>query len=222
MKNGFIYPMVDSLVKFLYYCNLVELFKYIGRYYTHLSNARSGEKVSRDDLIQGSNIAIDIFQVSKWVLLIYLWVTNNNSTTSFLIIAYLMFTNLFTYFYYHVWGSKFSQRLDKDTLNRKFVNFLLAVSFYLACYAYLYHCHYSDFISWPDGQIDWVNATYLSVSTTFTLTYGGFSPLTQQIRIIFMTELVTTFLFLAIIISNSVPNHAQHQANQHDTQENVK
>jgi len=39
------------------------------------------------------------------------------------------------------------------------------------------------------------------------LTYGGFSPLTQEARVIFMTELMNTFLFFTIIVSNSVPNH---------------
>lgn len=208
MNNGFIYPLFDAMVKFLYYCNLVELFKFIAKLYTKISYERKDKDIPVQSIISSSNIAIDIYQIFKWGMLFILWACSVNSIAAKLLIYYLLFSNLFTYFYYHVWGSKYSQRIDKDTLNRKFLNSLLAISYYLFCYAYLYQIHYSQMILWPDNVVDFKNSIYLSVSNAFTLTYGGFEPITQTIRMVFMSELINTFLFFTVIITNSIPNHA--------------
>ena len=208
MNNGFIYPLFDSLVRFMCYCNLVEFFKFLAKLSTGVLHKRNGGEVSTVELIRSCNIAIDVYQVFKFGVLLLLWFCEINSLLSKLIIYYLLISNLFTYFYYHVWGSKYNQRLDRDTLNRKFMNYLLAISFYLLCYAYLYEIHYSHMISWPESVVDTTNSIFLSVANAFTLTYGGFSPLTQEIRVVFMSELINTFLFFTVIITNSIPNHA--------------
>jgi hypothetical protein len=214
MNNGFIYPFFDSLVRLMYYCNLVELFKFFAKLYTGIMHKRNGDEATIPDVIRSCNIAIDIYQVFKFSVLLLLWVCEVNSFFSKIVIYYLLFSNLFTYFYYHVWGSKFGQRIDRDTLNRKFLNSLLAISYYLLCYAYLYEVHYSQMIFWPDSLVDSTNAIFLSVANAFTLTYGGFKPLTQDIRVVFMSELINTFLFFTVIITNSIPNHAGKENNE--------
>lgn len=208
MNNGFIYPFFDALVRVMYYCNLVEFFKFLAKLCTGVLHKHIGGELSSQDIIRSCNIAIDIYQVFKFGLLFLFWVCEASGVFPKLVIYYLLFSNLFTYFYYHVWGSKYGQRVDRDTLNRKFLNFLLAISYYLLCYAYLYEIHYSQMIAWPDDLIDSTNAIFLSVANAFTLTYGGFSPLTQEIRMVFMSELINTFLFFTVIITNSIPNHA--------------
>jgi len=77
----------------------------------------------------------------------------------------------------------------------------------MVCYAYLYQFQYAQQIGWPENVIDIMNALYLSISTAFTLTYGGFTPLTQTARVLFATELINTFFFFTIIIVNSVPSN---------------
>jgi len=207
INNGFIYPLVDSIVTLLHYCNLVELFKYISRIATNFECHRCGRNATKEELISAANIAIDIYQLFKFGLLLFFWLCEYSNITSKVIIYYLLANNLFTYFYYHVWGGRYKQRIDRDTLNRKFMNFLLAVSYYLLCYAYMYQFHYSAMLSWPDNVIDFANSLYLSVSTAFTLTYDGFQPLTKEVRLVFMSEIINTFMFLTIIMSNSIPNH---------------
>lgn len=207
MKNGFIYPIFNTLVQFLFYCNLTELFKYIARRYEGLVYQRQGKELSKEAKIRSSNFAIDLFIVFKFSLLIFFWVHGIKSTFSMVIIYYLIFFNLFTYFYYHVWGSEFEQRTDRHTLNRKFLNSLIAIVFYILCYAYLYETHYASSIKWPENLVDSTNAIFLSIANAFTLTYGGFMPITQKIRVIFMSELINTFAFFTIIITNSIPNH---------------
>ena len=202
--NGFIYPIFDKLIGVLYYTNIVELFKYIAKCIPKHQN-----KTDKEDFISYANIGIDIYQIFKWSMLIIFWFFEYKNQASKFIIYYLIYSNLFVYFYYHVWGSKYKQRTDRKTLNRKFLNYLSAIAFYLLCYAYLYQMHFSEIIKWPDNLIDSTNAIYLSIANAFTLTYGGFMPLTQEARVVFMSELINTFLFFTIIVSNSIPNHTE-------------
>ncbi|MBL0702425.1 MAG: hypothetical protein JJV95_00390 [Sulfurospirillum sp.] len=217
--NGFIYPLFNSLINFLYYTNLVELFKFIGRFYAILS-LKKDEKVSVDIIRSCSTIAIDIYQIFKWGLLVFFWLSENNSLTSKLIIYYLIYSNLFVYFYYHTWGSKYKQRNDREALKKNFLNYLMAIAFYLFSYAYLYKFHYNDMILIDSklldiSVLDSINAIYLSISTAFTLTFGGFQPLTQEVRVVFLSELINTFLFFTIIVSNSIPsNFTQKEDNE--------
>lgn len=209
--NGFIYPLFNSIINLLHYTNVVELFKFIAKFYAKLS-VKNGEDVSIDTIRSYSTIAIDIYQLFKWGTLIFLWFAEYDNLTSKIIIYYLIYSNLFVYFYYHTWGSKYIQRNDRDALRKNFMNYLMAIAFYLFSYAYLYQYHYVDMICintnlFLDYSImDNLNAIYLSISTAFTLTYSGFQPLTQEVRIVFLTELINTFLFFTIIISNSVPS----------------
>jgi hypothetical protein len=183
----------------------VELFKFLAKL---CAGVCKQEALTREELIQTCNIAIDIYQIFKWGVLLCLWYFKIDSHFALAVAYYLLASNLFTYFYYHVWGSRYRQRIDRETLNRKFLNAMLAITYYLACYAYLYNIHFNSEISWPNNVVDCTNSIYLSVANAFTLTYGGFSPLTQEIRVVFMSQLINTFLFFTIIISNSIPNHA--------------
>lgn len=208
MRNGFLYPAVNYLVKGMYFLNLVELFKFIARAILKNCVKSDNERVTNNEFITVSNIAIDLYQIFKFGILLLLWSLEINNEFSKMVVYYLLISNLFTYFYYHVWGSRYSQRVDRDTLNRKFMNSIFAITFYLLCYAYLYQVHYCIMLKWPNNSVDVINSIYLSVSTAFTLTYGGFQPLTQDVRVVFMSELINTFLFFTIILSNSIPNHA--------------
>ncbi|WP_336919138.1 hypothetical protein [Vibrio cholerae] len=205
MHNGFIYPLFDSIVRFLYYCNLVELFKFLAKL---CAGYCKSEALDKSEQIKICNIAIDIYQIFKWLVLLIIWCLNIRHNFSLWLTYYLLARSLFTYFYYHVWGSKYGQRIDRESLNRKFLNAMLAIAYYLACYAYLYNVHFHEQIEWPNNLVDYTNAIYLSVANAFTLTYGGFSPLSQEVRVIFMSQLINTFLYFTIIISNSIPNHA--------------
>lgn len=211
MKNGFILPVFDLIVRILFRLNIVEYFKFTAQYSVRKYYQLRRQSSSTETIISASNIAIDLYQVFKYSVLAVFWLRSSSSSFSFCVVYYLIASNLFTYFYYHVWGSGYRQRNDRNTLNRKFLNFLLAILFYLLCYAYLYQFHYSDMIQWPDSVVDGPNSLYLSVSNAFTLTYGGFMPLTQEIRLIFLSELLNTFLFFTVIISNSVPDHSDKE-----------
>lgn len=210
IKNGFIYPFLDGTVNLLKHCNLVELFKFVAKYYAHLSS-KNGAPAKPEELISASNIAIDTYQLFKFLMLWLLWSASSNGFFSEVAAYYLIFTNIFTYFYYHTWGSKFQQRQDRDAQNRRFANLIIAIIFYLLCYAYLYQGPYRDLINWPGNQVNFDSSIYLSVATAFTLSSEGFSAKLPTIKLVFMGQHLLAFLFFAIILAGSIPNHTQKE-----------
>lgn len=198
MKNGFIYPIFDKIIVLLKYFSLVELFKYIAIKFFADDSAESKRYKAR--------IAIDLFQLFKWLLIIVFYVFCINSMFSLYVTYYLIWANIYSYFYYHVWGSGFTQQGDFVYFRSRFLNSILAIAYFIFCYAYLYTQHFPTEIVWANDEVDFINGIYLSVSNSFTLTYGDFAPKTQFIRVLFLTELLNTFVFFTIILSNSIPN----------------
>lgn len=213
MKNGFIYPTTNIIIRVLCYLNLVELFKYFAKrackemYGTN--EAAYLEKVSKYAIH-----AIDFFQIFKWSVLLLFWFDAASGKVSEVIIWYGIASNLFTYFYYHVWGSDHRQIKTRESMNRRFTNTILAIFFYMAAYAYLYEHHYSDQLVWADNIVDSTHALYLSIANSFTLTYEGFCPKSQTMRVILISQVINTFMFFTIIISNAIPNHFKEEKNE--------
>lgn len=198
MSNGFIFPAFNFIIhKFRYLC-LVELLKYL-----FVLNSTTDKNENKKKL---ARYAIDFYQVFKWLLITFLLIFQPTNTFFKYLSYYMISTNLYSYFYYHVWGGIFPQFGDYDYIKSRFLNTLLAVFYFILFYSYLYMSHFHEQINWPNGNIDFLNSFYLSISNTFTLTYGGFKPLTQNVRILFITELLNTFVFFTIIVSNSIPN----------------
>ncbi len=198
MENGFIYPTFDYAIRCLRYISLVEFFKFVAIKLFSKNDVNSKKCVAR--------IAIDVFQVFKWVVIISLFIFGVNATISKYIVYYFIWVNLYTYFLFHVWGSQHQQIGDIRYIRCRFINSIMAIAFFLFCYTYLYMYHFRFDILWANDNVDFINSIYLSVANAFTLTYGGFAPKTQGARILFMTELINTFVFFTIILTNSIPN----------------
>lgn len=207
MENGFIYPIFDKTIRTARYLTVVEIFKFAATLQTIKSNKSLSSRDLENKIISNCNIAIDLYFVFKWCALAFVWTNGSTSSIAKYFVLYMLTTNLYSYFYYHVWGSRFVQKIDKPSSNRRFLNAILAIAYYILCYAYLYEIHYHEFITWPEQLVDSRNAIYLSVANAFTLTYGDFAPNTQGIRMVFIGQLINTFMFFTIIINNSIPNH---------------
>ena len=205
MKNGFIYPIANQIVRGLRIINVVEYVKNLVAWGYGKFHRRD---LNEDEIIAAKNIGIDLFQLAKWVLIVLLIIYAVSGTLAALVIYYLIASNLFTYFYYHVWGSQFKIRRDIGSQRRRFLNFILSIAFYIFCYAYLYQFQFADHIVWPESIVDTTNALYLSVANAFTLTYGGFAPQSQVVRMLFVTELINTFFFFTIMVSDALPSLA--------------
>ena len=210
MQNGFIFIFFDRLILILKYCNLVELFKFVSRILAFTLRTDKTTAPSVEALRASSNIAIDVYQIFKWLVIIVLWHCGANGCLSLTFVIYLISANLFTYFHHQVWGTKYEQESSKEADNRRFLSTLLAIAYFLVAYAYLYQCHFSSIIKWANGP-NAIDAFYISLSNAFTLPIKGFDPITRGARFLFASEVINTFLFFIIILSNAIPNHIQER-----------
>ena len=183
----------NCIFRVCYCVNIVEFVKLFSIFVYWLTHSRN---LTDENKRSASIVGIDIFQFIKFGAIGCLLYFNVQDTWAKYVTYYLIASNAFTYFYYHAWGSEFRRNHDLDSQRRRLLNFLLAIVFYILCYAHLYKNHFWLDIRWPEDHRDTINAIYLSVANAFTLTYGGFSPLAQNVRVLFMTELANTFLFL--------------------------
>ena len=203
MRLGFIHPIMSLLVSVLYYLNSAELVKWLAaRIYQRCRKT----ELTIDETISAKNIGIDLHIVLKWLIVITFLSLGFTQSWAFYLTCYLIAGNLFTYFYYHVWGSGFARAVDLNTKRRRYLTFILSVGFYLVAYAYLYQFHLNAAFNWPNDTTDFANALYGSICTAFTLTHGDFTPTTITTRTAVLTELANTFAFFSIILADAIPN----------------
>ena len=203
MKHGLLLAGFQCIIRICYWLNIVE---YVKRFSECIYSTFYSGDFTTDHKQVAASFGIDFFQIAKFLAIGILLFCNTQGIWAKYVTYYLISSNAFTYFYYHAWGSQYRQRNDLESQRRRLLNLLLAIVFYILCYAYLYQVHFAQYIAWPEGQIDIINAIYLSVANAFTLTYGGFAPKAQIVRVLFMSELMNTFLFFTIVVSNSIPS----------------
>ncbi len=207
MKHGFIFIFFDGLIRSLKYLDLVELFKFISvciAIHVFPDRQNHPSPVTKKAY---ANTAIDVFIISKWALLCIFWCFELSSLLSLSIVAYLIATNLFTYFLHQVWGTKYVQTSCRQSDNHRFLRTLLAVAFSVTAYAYLYDCHFDTMINTGPEGLNALDALSLSIATALTLAFHDLNALTTQARLLLSTQLLSTFIFIVIILSNSIPNH---------------
>ena len=200
MQYGFIYQIFQAIIQGLKYLNLVELFKLIAmKLNPKPTDTKYCEAFSR--------VSVDIFIVLKWVVLIILFCRGTSVFWSCFLVWYLIITNIYTYFFYHVWDEKAINPtvLDTHILRRRFVNLLLAISFSHMSFAYLYYTYYSTEFTWSKMGILKSQAIWFSISNSVAANYNVIAPKSDLGNSVSMIQLVLTFMFVTIIISRSIP-----------------
>jgi hypothetical protein len=202
IHNGFLYPLINCAMNSMRYICLVELFKVIGKNIAGGNNFLS---------VNYSRIAVDIFIVTKWLFLLLLWVFGVISKWATIAVWYLLATNLYTYFYYHTWSSEiFSDPyVNPDRIKRRFTNLVLAISYTVFGFGYLYNLPYAKEYSWHNGTPVFFQALWYSASTSLTASYDQVRPVTEVGNSISMIQLLMMFIFLTIIIGGSIPQTNQ-------------
>lgn len=194
-EYGFIYVIASVIIKTLWALNLVEWFKILFYQFCRLLHKKINQKATY-------NWAIDIFIVLKF-LLVFLFIFLPENPVNLRIVLYLLIMNVFTYFYHHVW------RKPSDNCShwqaRRFLTLMLAIAFNVLCYVYLYWNGLSRIIHWRNSAPStFFSVLQYSLSNTFLLpcplsvdnTFGLYLQTTQQ---------VISFIFLVIILSQSIP-----------------
>jgi hypothetical protein len=192
----------------LRYVNLVELFKLIGEKVV-------GHGASKKKRGAYSRISVDVFIVLKFLTIGVLMLRQTEGQIALAGVWYLLSANIYTYFYYHLW----SERVLKDTLfgidriKRRFMTLSLAVLFSVIAFSYLFRVPYSAEFTWPGEKPNVAKALLYSAANSFGASYDQVSPATELGRVVSIVQFLTMFVFLAIILSNSIP---QVGANQED------
>lgn len=200
IHQGYLYPFFDGVVNILKYLNIVEGLKYLSQLLV--------KKAPRETKIKYSRIAVDVFIILKWSLIIILWIFHIEQLWAIILVWYLLISNIYTYFYYHTWSSNIliDHNINIDRLKRRFLNLMFAITYTLFGFAYLYCVPYSKDFSWNYGTPTFLHALWYSISNSLTASYDQVLPITNTGYSISMIQLVIMFIFLTIIIGNSIPS----------------
>jgi hypothetical protein len=200
MKNGPIFFILNIILENLKYISLVEFFKF-------LSVKLFAKNGNRDKKNTAKRYAVDIFIILKWSLVIYLLQNEiyNNYFTIF--IWYLIYSNLYTYFYYHVWH-KDSMSTDTfliDRVRRRFVTLILSIGFSNVCFAYLIKLPYATDFNWSNNSVTNAKSLWFSFANSLTANYEYVKPQTEMGVDITIIQLIISFIFLTLILGKSIP-----------------
>lgn len=196
MKDGILYPIINFFITNLKYFNLVEIYKKI---LVNLFSNYNSLSVNR--------LAIDSFIIIKWILIILLihYKVSNCIITFF--VWYLLYSNLYTYFYYHIWFNDTAndQYNTPERIRRRFINLLTSIGFSNLCFAYLYRFPYLSEFEWSEKIPLTTKAIWFSFANSLTASYEFVKPITKDGVDLTITQLIISFIFLTMILGNSIP-----------------
>jgi len=195
LTNGLIYTVIDKLITLLIFLNLVELIKVIFK------------KIISDKNI-GSKQGTDIFIITKWVFIIILFKLKIQSVIITSFVWYLIIANVFTYFNYHVWKID-NGSFDSHRIKRRFITLTLAIFFNILCFTFLIRIPYFEEFSWSKNNSLSTQAISCSFSNTLALGCEKVKPISEFADSIIIIQTSITFIFLTIILSNSIPQQKE-------------
>ncbi len=193
MKFGIIYNLIKSIVDFLYHLNIVEIIKWIVGYFTNNQNNR----------IRNIQISIDLFIIAKFFLVLLIWRLKIANDIVEIIIWYLIISNIFTYFYYHVWVPPF--QVNNDSKRRRFINLVISFIFSNICFAILYSEFYFEFYELKLGHHKELSSLLMSSYNSILGNYEVMKPKNDYGYFVSLLQLGISFVFLSIVLSVSVP-----------------
>lgn len=196
MKNGIIYHIVDWVIQKLNYLNLVELLKKIVKLF--FSNDQEKRIVSR--------LAVDFFIITKWLFIALVWYFNIQNTIVNYLVWYLIFTNIYTYFYYHTWTKDLANpHFDIDRIKRRYLNLMLSIAFNIYSFGYLFAQPFKENFKWTNEYSTLKDSIFFSLSNSISRNYQYVSAITKTGDTLTLIETIISFVFLTIILSNSIP-----------------
>jgi len=201
MKNGIIYHVVKFFLDNIKYLTIVEWFKYLGTRINWKGNNTDNRSVIY------SRISVDIFIILKWLFIIVIAKLHLSNTLITCFVWYLLLTNIYTYFYYHVWSieSLNTENFAIDRIRRRFINLILAVGYSDLCFAYLYKITYVNEFEWHGRKVTFLRSIWYSVSNSLAANYDYVKAASDLGNSIAMTQLIITFIFITIILGKSIP-----------------
>lgn len=205
IANGPSYPIASYGIAKLYQLNAVEWAKKAA---IALTGAESTEEKRR-----AANCAIDAFIAVKFAIIAAAWYFNLAGTIPVGIAAYLLVFNLFTYFWYHLWLPRVPAYATDNPYRerRRFMNLLSAMAFSIVTYAFLYHRVMSNHFDWPRDVAPATAALTFSIGNALTGAVGDLHAKTATAYLVMSSQLLMTFIFVAILLNASIPTQKRGQ-----------
>ncbi len=82
---------------------------------------------------------------------------------------------------------------------------ILAVSFNIFCFAYLFTVPYAADYIWEAGSINMKDSLLFSIANTMTVDYAAVQSINYFGSTLTLIETIITFVFLTIVLSSSIP-----------------
>lgn len=194
MKNGIIYTIFDWLIDSMKYLNIVELFKWVAI------------KLFPKNKITARRISVDIYIILKWSIILILWLRFCDNLFATILVWYLLGSNLYTYFYHHVWTDDLAKgNFTFERIKRRFFNLMQALFYNVFGFAYLFALPYQENFNWSNNILKVKDAIGLSLANSMTVDYKSITAISEVGHNLLLIETLASFIFLTIILSNSIP-----------------
>jgi len=202
--NGFLLSIIERIIKLLHLLSPVELIKRIFNRNYEKDNLIDEDKATSSQL---NNNLVDLFIIGKWLYIIILVIFNFSGTTNLIFVSVLIFYNLFTYFYYHLWkkDALVGTGFTVNRVRKRFINVLLAIAFSHFGFAYLYCIQFPyDFTN--NATNSFIHWFWFSASNAVAANYDAIKPYSCFGYHITMIQLLISFVFITLILSKSLPD----------------
>lgn len=191
-QNGYLIEATRFLVSIIKYLNIVEILKYG-------ANKLINDERNRLNYI---NFVIDSFICAKWFYLIIISDLKATCLIHKWIIYYLLFSNAFTYFYYHVWEVKEVKHDSKIRDQRRYLTLMLSILYSIYGFAVLYELFYFNyFLITPDTTF----FDYFSYSLGNS--FGGYTGtlIPENTKLVFPStvQLFLTFILISTALAGT-------------------
>lgn len=199
MNQGPIFAFFQLFVSVSKKLNLVEYVKEITFRLLRFLGLERSERFSK-------SIGIDVYIALKWITVACLWAIGSGSVLATFLCAYLLWSNLFTYFYYHVWDTRFHSNADWQ--RRRFVSLIQSIAYNIFGFAFLYRFQFQTEFSWKFADsIVPLRESFLPLAMSSLSLFGSTSSVAEPISLAGLTVLsiqsLSTLIFLTIILGNT-------------------
>lgn len=193
LKNGILIEIAEGLIYLFNKLNLVEYFKNIAHWVTKDKKKR----------IHFKSLLIDIFIILKYLFVIALIYFKLNSSLLTIFVWYLIISNLHTYFYRHLWIAPYSNK--PKNIRRRFISLTTSFVFSNLSFYYLYLIPYAEHFKVAKDTTKELSFFIYSIYNSIFGSYNFVEPIGNYGAILALVQLSITFIFISIILSNSIP-----------------
>lgn len=128
------------------------------------------------------------------------------------IVWYLLLSNVYTYFYYHLWceDALLETFQTIHRVRRRFINLFVSVLFMMLCYVYFYSIMIPKHFALENSESNNIMISFIyAIAQSFAVDYEGMKPVSNIGATIEITQFLNMFIFISILLAKSLPKANQ-------------